>query len=176
MVSGVDINIRLIRAEDSFSLIASSGSYSIKIEHISLFVRRLTPSDDMFLSQEKKFQAGKRAIYPISRVLVRTFTVPQGNKDGSKNNLFLGQLPKRIVIGCVKQDAINNSLAEDPWHFSHFNANFIALYVNGEQLPAKALTPDFNKRMYARCFASLYEGTNIFYGKPDLQSTMTLTR
>jgi hypothetical protein len=39
--------------------------------------------------------------YPIRRVEVKVDTVPRGNMHYVQDNMFLGQLPKRLVIGCV---------------------------------------------------------------------------
>jgi hypothetical protein len=36
---------------------------------------------------------------------VKVDTVPRGNMNYVQDNMFLGQLPKRLVIGCVDSDA-----------------------------------------------------------------------
>ena len=43
--------------------------------------------------------------YLIRRVEVKVDTVPRGNMNYVQDNMFLGQLPKRLVIGCVDSDA-----------------------------------------------------------------------
>jgi hypothetical protein len=42
--------------------------------------------------------------YAIRRVEVKVDTVPRGNMNYVQDNMFLGQLPKRLVIGCVDSD------------------------------------------------------------------------
>jgi hypothetical protein len=39
--------------------------------------------------------------YPVRRVEVKVDTVPTGNMNYVQENMFLGQLPKRLVIACV---------------------------------------------------------------------------
>jgi hypothetical protein len=41
---------------------------------------------------------------------VRASTVPTGNMNYVQNNMFLGQLPKRLVIACVDSDALNGAI------------------------------------------------------------------
>jgi hypothetical protein len=43
----------------------------------------------------------------IFRKEVKVDTVPSGNMNYVQDNMFLGQLPKRLVIGCVDSDALN---------------------------------------------------------------------
>ena len=48
--------------------------------------------------------------YPIRRVEVKVDMVPRGNMKYVQNNMFLGQLPKRLVIALVDSDALNGTL------------------------------------------------------------------
>ena len=48
--------------------------------------------------------------YPIRRVEVKVDTVPRGNMNYVQDNMFLGQLPKRLVIACVDSDALNGTI------------------------------------------------------------------
>ena len=51
--------------------------------------------------------------YPIRRVEVKVETVPRGNMNYVQDNMFLGQLPKRLVIGCMDSDAFNGNNTRD---------------------------------------------------------------
>ena len=44
--------------------------------------------------------------YAIRRVEVKVDTVPRGKINYVQDNMFLGQLPKRLVIGCVDSDVM----------------------------------------------------------------------
>ena len=46
-------------------------------------------------------------------------------------NLFLGTLPKRLVLCCIDNDVYNGSYAKNPFHAKHNNVNFLAVYVDG---------------------------------------------
>jgi hypothetical protein len=54
--------------------------------------------------------------------------------------MFLGQLPKRLVIACVDSDALNGTIGENPFDFKHYKINFAALNVDGRQIPARAIS------------------------------------
>ena len=85
--------------------------------------------------------------YPIRRVEVKVDTVPRGNMNYVQDNMFLEQLPRRLVIGCVDSDTLNGTIAKIPFDFMHYKINFVALNVDGRQIPAKPLQPDFEKQV-----------------------------
>ena len=72
-----------------------------------------------------------------------------------QDNLFLSQTPAKIVIGLVDSGAFNGAYDKNPFHFQHFNLNYLCLYMDGRAIPAKALTPHFENGRYARAYHSL---------------------
>jgi hypothetical protein len=50
--------------------------------------------------------------YPVRRAEVKVDTVPTGNMNYVQDNMFLGQLPKRLVIACVDSDALTGLLGK----------------------------------------------------------------
>ena len=77
----------------------------------------------------------------------------------NQENLFLGQLPKRLVLGCVDNDAFNGSAQKNPFHFKHYKIDYLALYVDGVQVPSKPLKPDFVHGLDVRSYTSLFTAT-----------------
>ena len=126
-------------------------------------------SDALRMGHIKALQLGS-AKYPLRRVEVKSFTIPQGNLTAIKKNLFLGQLPKRVVIGFADNDAYNGVIGKNPFYFKH-NINFIALYKDGEQIPSRPLQPDFAGRRFIRSFLSLYTETGQCYLDEEIDLT-----
>ena len=79
----------------------------------------------------------------------------------NQENLFLGQLPKRIVIGMVENTALNGDKDKNPYKFKHFDVNYLALHVDGKQIPAKPPTPKFDDKLCTWGYASLFMGTHF---------------
>ena len=48
------------------------------------------------------------------------------------------------MLCCVDNDAYNGTFAKNPFHAKHNKLNFLALYVDGQQVPAKPLQPQFD--------------------------------
>ena len=105
MIDGVDVHIKLTRSPSTFCLMRSAAEidgaappdFKIKIDSISLFVRKITPSATCRLG----IIAGLKHApvkYPIRRVEMRTFSIPNLATSWSQENIMLGQLPRRIMF------------------------------------------------------------------------------
>ena len=64
-------------------------------------------------------------------------------------------------MGFVKADALNGDYKLNPFNFQHFDCNFIALRVNGLQVPAKGYRPDFENKIIRRELSSLYDNIGV---------------
>ena len=157
MLNGVDIKMRLVRSKDAFSLM---GEGRVKIEEVAFFVRKVKVDASVQLEHIRGMER-MTAKYPVSRVETKVFSIPKGNMMANQENLFLGQLPKRVVIGMVENKAFNGDKEMNPFNFRHFDVNYLAMHVDGKQIPAKPLTPDFTNALYTRSYASLFTGTGF---------------
>ena len=59
----------------------------------------------------------------------------------------------------VDNKAFGGHKNHNPFNFSHFKVDFLALYVDGVQIPSKPLKPDFDNDLYIRSYSSLFLGT-----------------
>jgi hypothetical protein len=158
--SDVGLRLRLVRSKNAFCLMADGANptYKIKIHDCKLFVRKIKLSPSVFVAHAKALEVG-HAKYPIRRVICKTFTVPRGNLDFSQENLFTGQLPTRLVIGCVDNDAYNGDYAKNPFNFKHYSLSQIKVYLDGQHQHIKPLEPDFANRQTVASYMSLFSGT-----------------
>ena len=119
---------------------ADAANYKIKIKEMALYVRKVQLSPAVRMGHVKALEKTS-CEYPVRRVEVKVDTVPTGNMNYIQDNMILGQLPKRLVIACIDSDAQNGTIGENPFDFKHYKINFMALNVDGRQIPAKPLQP-----------------------------------
>lgn len=157
LLNGVDMKIRLLTTPEEFHLMDQTDNvaYKTKIEYISLYVRKVKLNPVVSLTHEKMLEK-HTAKYPLKRVTVKTFSVPAGNLSVTKDNLFLSQLPTRIIVGCVSSTAFNGSYKKNPFNFGHNNISYLSIFVDGKQKPSNPLTPNFENKQYARCYHRLF--------------------
>ena len=84
--------------------------------------------------------------------------LPQGQKSFTHDNLFLGQLPKIIVLGIVDNRAFNGDISLNPYNCQHCNLNYLAVHLDGQQVPWAPLQPSFSGSSYIRAFYTHFTG------------------
>lgn len=161
MINGVDLGLKLIKNKNDFHLIGNTPSH-VEIIEANLFVRKVKINPSILLAHARALCVTS-AKYPINRVEIKTLTIGTGIQSKSIDNIFLGQIPKRCIIGMVDSIAFNGKIDKNPFNFQHFNYNYLALYIDSTQIPAKPLTPDFKKKQYIRSFYTLFEGSGIHF-------------
>ena len=160
LVNGVDMKLKLSRSKPEFVLMGDSADYQIKLEQVHLDVRKVTLNPAVLLAHAKVLDKTP-AKYPVQRVEMKTYAVTEGGLTANRQNVFMGQIPKRIIVGMVRSDSFNGEVKRNPFYFEHNSIDFIALHVNGEQFPSKAFKPDFNWGLFMRDYHSVFTDTNM---------------
>jgi hypothetical protein len=159
MLNEVNTRIKLTRSKDSFCLMSSEAElYKIKIVSAVMRIRKVKIAPSIYLAHAKVLESGM-AKYPIRRVICKTFTIPTGYLDFNQEKLFSGQLPTRLVIGCVDNKAFNGDYKTNPYNFHHFDASEISIYLDGQQHAIKPLVMDFGNKLYVNAYMNMYSGT-----------------
>ena len=173
LLNGVDVKIRLVRSKDSFALMAGGANHDYKVNIIeaSVFARKAALSTAVQMAHIKALDKGT-AKYPIRPVDCKVYTIPQGAMSHTHENLFLGTIPKRLVLCCIDNDAFNGSYSKNPFHAKHNDINFLAVYVDGRQVPGKPLQPNFAEGRHVRSYMNLFCST----GKVSQDEGIDLTR
>ena len=134
----------------------------MSLKKVTLFVRKVKPNPAVQLAHVKALQHGT-AKYPLRCVEVKSFTVLTGNRSITKENLFLGQLPKRMVVGVVDNDAYHGVITKSLFDFKHNSINFMTFYRDGVKIPSKPLQPDFTNDHFVRSYVCLFTQTGEYY-------------
>lgn len=165
LLNGVEMRVRLVRSKDAFCLMdASDNNYSVHISEASLLVRRSKINPGVLVAHAKTL-ATTTAKYPLTRVEVKSFSMHSGILGDCLDNVIIGQLPKRIILGFVKNKAFNGDRKLNPFNFQNFDINYLSLYVDGTQIPSKPLQPKFSarSRLYVDSYHTLFSGTGIHF-------------
>lgn len=160
LLNKVPIKLKLERSKNSFVLMGpgDESKYFIFIEKCALYVRKVKLSPSIMADHLKSLQMAN-ALYPIRRVIVKNHTISEKVVSETIDNIYVGKMPRRVVVGFVKHNAFNGAIAENPFNFQHFNIEKIKLYVAGHPIPYREdLNFDFDKNQYVRGYNTLYKG------------------
>ncbi|XP_021376987.1 uncharacterized protein F54H12.2-like [Mizuhopecten yessoensis] len=162
LVNNVDVEINMSRSKDVFCLNAEGDTFKAVVQDICLYARKVRLNPSVRLAHARAMEKTP-AKYPIRRIEMKVTSVPRGNMDFTKDNLFIGQMPKRIVLGMVDTDAFNGTATKNPFNFKHHKVDYVCLNVDGKQIPAKPLQSDFTNGQYVRSYMNLYTSTGKIY-------------
>lgn len=162
ILPGVDIKFRLLPSKSEFNLLAdaAAGACRAVITHASLFVRKAKVNPAIALAHEKTLE-NATAKYPMKRVNLKTFSIPTGQLSHVQDNLFLSQTPTRLIIGFVDTAAFNGNYTQNPFNFQTYKLTYLCISLDGRQVPAKGLTPDFDNNQFARAFHGLMTAIGV---------------
>lgn len=162
LLNNVEMRVKLTRNKDAYMLMSSAQSERVVIVDATLLVRKVRLSPSVLLAHAAALEKAP-ARYPVTRVDVKTVSITAGLRDKSIPTLHLGQIPKRIVIGFVNNQAYNGSYHHNPFNFQSLDLNYLCLYVDSQQIPAQPLTPDFKQGNYIEAYNTLFSGSGIHW-------------
>ncbi|XP_066485768.1 uncharacterized protein F54H12.2-like [Tiliqua scincoides] len=156
LLNGLDVKIKLTWSKDRFCMMTDDANvrYKLKLLTASLFVKKVRVSPGVRLGHAEALLTAT-AKCPVDGVSMKVFSLLAGSRVSNQENLFLGQLPKMVVIGLVDNDAFSGIFSKNPFNFKHYDINFFAIYLSGYQIPTKPFQPDFQEGSCVREYMSL---------------------
>ena len=131
ILNGVNLRLKLNRAKNSFCLVSSvpGANFKVVITEAILYVRKVASTITLGHAAALKQTTAK---YPIRRVDCKVLSILGGFSSFTPDNLFLGHIPKRLVLVLVDTEAYNGTYASNPYNFKHDNLTQVGVYVDRE--------------------------------------------
>jgi len=162
LVSQIDVRLQLHRNTNQFSLISheAQAAFELDVEGMRWLVKTVEVAPSVGLAIERALHETS-AKYPIRRVEIKSMNVAAGMRSTPDNALFNGQIPRRLLIGCVDNDAFHGTYTKSPFNFKNFDIRKVSILVAGEYYPAKPLNLHFGDDMYMHALVQLFEGLGM---------------
>ena len=96
------------------------------------------------------------------------FTIPVGSLSSFKEDIITKQLPKKIVVGCERNNAYTEVYNENPNNFEHLNLSNIVVHIDDQSDTVPSLDTYISNSLYLRCFHSMFGGTGKVNTDEDL--------
>ena len=151
LLNKMELKVVINRSPDTFCLMdknvsgsAYSGSYpKVKLTDVILKIRKVRVDDVVSAANELALRRTP-ALYPIRRVECKALSIAPGLPNVRKDNILARIILKSFVFGLVNAKNYNGEYGTNPYNFEHFGVKTITLTVNGEEIPFKQLTLDYN--------------------------------
>ena len=142
LLNKVRMRVKLYRSRDAFCIMSNDNQVKVEIKKAILYVRRVDINPTVFNAHQAVLQRSP-AVYPIKRVVVKYFQVPRGSTSSNQENLYTGQMPTRLIVGCVDSAAFNGAFNKNPFNFQNKNIREIGIHLAGVKEPIRPLRPNF---------------------------------
>ena len=148
LIPGVEVKLKLIRADDNFSII-SNVEAKIKINKLQLKIRRVT-LDPTVLSALESTLNNTPTVYPLCKSVIKTHLINAGISNTQIGQIVRGKMPRSFILGFVNAKAYDGNRGKNPFVFENFDINNINILINGEPLNPSIFQPDFATGNYVR--------------------------
>ena len=114
-------------------------------------------------------------MYPYMNSTIKIASIAEGEFSFSADNMFQEEVPSQLILGLVSSKAYIGDYKRSPFNFQHYDCNFVALYVDGQSLPAKPLQPQFSEGNYLSAYQTLQSvGSDVWIDRTEYANGYTL--
>lgn len=143
LIPNVEMKFRFIRNNDSFTVFSKTSNPKIHMHHLELRVRKIT-CDPVAVGGIEKALATTPAKYHVPQAKIKTFLIMNATQSQNISQIYRGKLPRSFHILMVKSKAFDSDKACNPFRFEHFNLSNLNVFINGEPIHSKAITPEWD--------------------------------
>ena len=129
--------------------------YKVKITEAVFKVCCVKVANAVLLAQNDVLKIAP-AMYPFWKSNIKTFFIPKGEAGFSKDDIFHGLIPSKLIVGMVKSEAYSGSFALNPFNFVNERVSSVEFAINGSSVPAEALEPNFSTGDTVTSFLTLF--------------------
>ena len=161
LINYIDLRIELHKNSDNFVLqCCEDATLQLEILKMKWYVRKVEILDSVNLALESVMKTSTIK-YPIRRVQMTNLHVANPARETPHVALFSGQLPRRIVFGCIEGDAYRGNIKKSPFMFKNFGITDVKVTSGGQTFPAQPLQLDFKNNVYITAFNQLFEALDM---------------
>lgn len=172
LINSIPIRIKLTRSSSAFCLQSTedNAAYKLNITQAILYVRRIKVSPSVEIAHAKAIEKCN-SLYPIHHTEVMAVPLGTGMRSLTKDNLFAGKIPQKLVIAMISSDGYNGSFGASPFQFLHNKVSRIDITLEGESVADTPLTMNFENNHYMRAYQNMFTALNRSYRDHGLDIT-----
>lgn len=170
LIGGTKLRLKFVCNKPEYIFMIKEAGLNARIEFLDVYleVPKVTVSDELLIAHNEAINVSP-AKYPISRFEVRCQTIDKGITSKNIEHVINGQLPKKLYVTLVENEAYTGSYRTNPFLYKHFDLCNIACFVDGIRFEYQ---PDFNNRLVNKEYLGLLKTAN----QADNSARMLITK
>lgn len=157
IINEVEMKLSLWPSKDMFVLMADGDDTPFKVQIMDavLFACKVNVNPSIIAAHTEALQMSP-ALYPYERSQIKTFEVSSGKAGFDIENIFLGDIPRLLVVAMVDSSAYRGDKHKNPFNFKNNKLNWLSVKVDDESHPFQAVRPTFRPVAAADMYTQLY--------------------
>ena len=169
----IDLRVRLQPSRPEFYLKKPHDNaviYRFHFTKIRLLIRTKEASASLVLAHARMLQKSNFRI-PFNKFSLKRHTITTGATNIELDNIYTGILPKRIIMGLVRDTHMHGQSDANPFLFQNYSLMQISMKMNGLDIPRIPYQPNFTSGDYIREYFLFLEGLGLDLGNKSIALT-----
>lgn len=168
LIGGLKYRIALLPNTPSFYLkypTSIKPTVTFTEARLDVWRTRITP---MLLEGHLKALQSTPAKYPIVRTDTKTVIINPQTYSATIDNIITGQIPNRIFLAFVSNEAFKGVHYKDPFLFHHYNIDYISVLTPAGAIPSNGYRLNFENNQYIDALFGLYTTAGQLCNNPRM--------
>lgn len=157
------LKVIMRKAPDNFVLMHEAGTFTLKIVEAVFWVQKVRVTPMVHDSYIQLLEEDHPIPYWLNTPRINYYTIEQGSSQFMRDDVFLGKMPRRIIIGMVETDSYHGKTDKNPFNFQHFDLAEICLYKDGIPYPRPLTKLDFRNKICAEAYHNFMTSMGAAY-------------
>lgn len=158
--NGVGLNIKLYPSRNEFALMTDNDkNYVVDVTEATLKVQYIEPTSSLLIGHAEALDKSP-AIFPYTKSIIKSFTIPSSVQDWSIDTLFASEIPDTLIVAMVDSEAYTGKMTLNPFNFQHFDITNLTFFIEGHPMNTACFSPNFDKSQYTAEYLSLFDNLN----------------
>uniref|UniRef100_A0A914HYV3 Uncharacterized protein n=1 Tax=Globodera rostochiensis TaxID=31243 RepID=A0A914HYV3_GLORO len=164
LINFCELDVEILPNDSNFLIVAPSAGataprYHFEVVGLKMYVKKVSLMDGLALDIARKLEV-KPARYAVRKTMMKSLFISQGRFEFTAN-LFMDQIPRRIIMGLVSNSDYVGDAKRSPFNFQPFNVREISIIANGRSYPQAPYDLDYSKGKYVRAFNDMNEAVGF---------------
>lgn len=147
--------------------------YMLIIENCHLQIKKCTLNPQLVKAHQALLNSGKKACYPLKYNEIRLVPVPKSTLQYQTDLVYVGNLPKFVLLTFVENAALSGTLKNSSFTFKHFGIERVVCQVDGDLTYYKQIDLDIAGGDFLLAYkntANLFLKYNSKYSMEDMKN------
>lgn len=172
---GIKLRIKFTPSPNNFILKKGAGTKVLSLEFVDakFYCQFVKATHVQHLSVIEALRKVGPLRINMNRVMMKHMIIATGSTTANLDNIYFGPIPNRIIMAMVADSSLGGTVTSNPFNFTNFTLNYLALYVNGKLVPNPPYQPDWGKGDYKREYFGTLQALNKTFSEQPVPVTLT---